>query len=321
MAISTASRALNGHPHVDDLTRQRVAEVAERLGYRPSSAARALRGQSTHTVGVALPDVLNHFYASTIAVLQQHLEERGYGVVLGVTGDDAQRERDTIDRFVRASVDGIVLCPTIVRSPPSPTGIPIVEINRRSGRPGVDRVLYDEDRGTAALVGRLLDLGHRRIAFIGGQPAFSTTRARLAAYRDTLAAHGIEPASGLEQCGRYTPAWGKDVVDRLLAQEDPPTALFASSSEIVLGVLLRARALGIRVPDDLSIVAFGDPAWYEALEAPVTCYRQPLENVGLVAVQLLVARITGQGGPHPTQVTVEGHIIDRQSTKAPPARR
>ncbi|HET7477154.1 MAG TPA: substrate-binding domain-containing protein [Dermatophilaceae bacterium] len=103
----------------------------------------------------------------------------------------------------------------------------------------------------------------------------------------------------------------------MFTRESPPAALFATSSEIVLGVLCRARQVGLRVPDDLSIVAFGDPDWYEVLEAPITCYRQPLESVGLVAVQLMVARINGQAGPRPTQITINGHVIERQSAKAP----
>lgn len=191
VAISTVSRALNGHPHVDPRTRQRVQEAAERLGYRPSVAARALRGSGTRTVGVVLPDMMNHFYARTVSVLQDQLEERGFGVVLTVTNNDGRRERDALDHLGSRQVDGIIIVPTIMRLPPSPDGVPLVELNRQTSRT-VDKVGYDEAVGSQALVEHLIEQGHTRIAYVGGEGGFTTTRNRIAGFRRALEASDIE---------------------------------------------------------------------------------------------------------------------------------
>lgn len=154
VAVSTVSRALNGHPHVSEETRQRIREAAERLGYRPSVAARALRGSGTRTVGVVLPDMMNAFYARTISMVQDQLEERGYSVVMAVTNNEGRRERTGIERLVAGGVDGIIIVPTLTRTPPVPEGVPLVEMNRRSSR-RVDWVGYDEEEGARTLVSHL----------------------------------------------------------------------------------------------------------------------------------------------------------------------
>lgn len=311
LAISTVSRALNGHAHVDDETRRRVLETADRLGYRPSAAGRALRGSATRTVGVVLPDVQNHFYAVTVSVLQEQLEERGYGIVLAVTGNDPRRERDALDRLTSARVDGIVVVPSPIRTPPVPPGIPLVELNRQSARK-VDQVLYDEGDGIRGLVAHLVENGHRDIAFIGGDPNLSTTRRRLLAYRAELAASGIDGQPEHEQLGRYAPDWGATALRTLMGLDPRPTAVVAASSEITLGALQDARRLGVRIPRDLSFVAFGDPDWYRVVDPPLTCYDQPIAQTAGIAVQMLADRMSGSD-KSPTRIVVEGHLVLRDS--------
>lgn len=316
VAVSTVSRALNGHPHVNEETRQRIRETAERLGYRPSAAARALRGSGTRTVGVVLPDMMNAFYARTISMVQDQLEERGYSVVMAVTNNEGRRERTGLDRLIASGVDGIIVVPTPTRRPPTPEGPPLVEMNRRSSR-RVDWVGYDEDEGAHALVGLLVGADHRDIAFIGGQPSFSTTRRRLEGYRRALAEAGVEPDPRWVQLRAYSPDWGSEALERLLALRPAPTAVCASSSELVLGLLTGARRRGLRLPSELSLVAFGKTDWYAVTDPGITTYEQPIEQVSHIAVQLLADRMAGSTAD-PTTVLVEGRVVERDSVAAPP---
>lgn len=316
VAISTVSRALNGHPHVDPTTRQRVQEVAERLGYRPSVAARALRGSGTRTVGVVLPDMMNHFYARTVSVLQDQLEERGFGVVLTVTNNDGRRERDALDHLGSRQVDGIIIVPTLMRTPPSPDGVPIVELNRQSSR-AVDKVVYDEEQGAYELVSHLTGLGHRAVAYVGGEGSFTTTRSRIAGYCRALAEVGVEPHPDWFQLRSHTRAWGAQATEGVLTLAHAPTALFAASSEIALGFLTEARRRGLRLPADMSLVAFGDPDWYEVVDPPITCYEQPIAQCAGIAVQLLANRIGSSPSGEPTRVVVQGRTLVRDSAVAP----
>ncbi len=317
VAMSTVSRALNGHPHVDEHTRARVQEVADRLGYRPSVAARALRGSGTRTVGVVLPDMMNHFYARTVSMLQDQLEDRGYGVVLAVTNNDANRERAALDRLAAADVDGIIIVPSIVRLPPKPVGIPIVELNRESSR-DCDKVCYDEADGAYSLVTYLTELGHRSIAMVGGEASYSTTRRRAAGYQRALSDVGVEMRPEWQQIRTHSREWGAEALRRLMALPEPPTAVFASSSELVLGLLVEARRLGLQVPHDLSFVAFGDPEWYEVVAPEVTSYEQPINQTASIAVQLLANRMSQGTQDAPTKVVVQGRVMMRNSAVQPP---
>lgn len=315
VAISTVSRALNGHPHVNEQTRRRVQDTANRLGYKPSVAARALRGSGTRTVGVVLPDMMNHFYARTVSVLQDQLEERGLGVVLTVTNNDGRREREALDRLGSRQVDGIIIVPTLMRTPPSPDGVPLVELNRQSSR-AVDKVGYDESEGSYALVRHLVEQGHRSVGYIGGEGAFTTTRNRIAGYRRALAEDGIEARPEWFQLRTHTRAWGAEATARILDLPQPPTALFAASSEIALGFLSEARHRGLHLPDDLSLVAFGDPDWYEVVSPAITCYDQPIAQCASIAVQMLANRMAGTSSGDPTKVVVAGRLVLRDSVAA-----
>lgn len=318
VAISTVSRALNGHPHVDEQTRRRVQEAADRLGYRPSVAARALRGSGTRTVGVVLPDMMNHFYARTVSVLQDQLEERGFGVVLTVTANDGRREREALDRLGSRQVDGIIIVPTIMRLPPSPDGVPIIELNRQTSR-AVDKVGYDEAAGSQALVDHLVAQGHTQIAYIGGEGGFTTTRNRIAGFRTALEAANIDAQQDWFLLASHTRAWGAEATRRILDAPAPdrPTAVFAASSEIALGFLTAARHRGLRLPDDLSLVAFGDPDWYEVVTPSITCYDQPIAQCASIAVQLLANRMAGTVSDQLAKVIVEGRVVLRESVAAP----
>ena len=316
VAVSTVSRALNGHPHVNEETRRRIRETAEHLGYRPSAAARALRGSGTRTVGVVLPDMMNAFYARTISMVQDQLEERGHSVVMAVTNNEGRRERTGLERLIASGVDGIIVVPTPTRRPPTPEGPPLVEMNRRSSR-RVDWVGYDEDEGARTLAGLLVGAGHHDIAFIGGQPSFSTTRRRLEGYRRALAEAGVEPDPRWVQLRAYSPDWGSEALGRLLALRPAPTAVCASSSELVLGLLTEARRRGLRLPSELSLVAFGKTDWYAVTDPGITTYEQPIEQVAHIAVQLLADRMAGSTAD-PTTVLVEGRVVERDSVAAPP---
>lgn len=315
VSISTVSRALSNHPYVDKQTRARVKEVAERLNYRPSLAGRALRGLGTHTVGVVLPDMMNHFYARTVSILQDQLEDRGYGVTFAVTNNDIKRERDALERLASAYVDGVIIVPVIARNPPEPPDMAIVELNRISSRK-VDKISYDETVGAYQLTKHLVNQGHRAIAYIGGNDNFTTTRNRLNGFFQALKEADIPSRPELLQCRSYTRSWGARATSILLDLDDPPTAVFSSSSEVTLGFLTTAHGRGLSLPDDMSLVSFGDPEWYEVVVPAITSYKQPIATCASLAVQMLTNRMADPNST-PTKITVEGEISYRNSVGSP----
>jgi LacI family transcriptional regulator, galactose operon repressor len=303
VAISTVSRALNGHPSVSPATREQIVATAARLGYRPNNAARALRSRSSSTIGVVLPDMLNNFYAACTAVLQEQFEQRGYGMVLAVTRNDPSREREALHRLSSAQVEGLVLVPTSRRWELPGPQVPVVEMNRHSSRSGVDVVQSEEREGAREVVEHLLDQGHERIAVIVGEQQFSTTVERVDGARQAMDAAGLPLPAEFLLFG-----W---------ALHPRPTAVFAASSELALGALHAAQRLGVSIPRDLSLVAFGDPDWFEVCQPPLTSFEQPLHEVGMIAAQLLLSRLSGeQSAPRASRVRVRGRLVVRESTAA-----
>lgn len=324
VSISTVSRALSGHPHVSEELRTRIHETARRLGYRPNGVARALREQRSRTVGIVLPDILNVTYATGAAVLQRVFQRAGYSVALLISDNDPAQELDCLERLREQRVDGVVHVPC------TPGGaqllnregseIPVVELFRHSSRRSFDSVLADDEAGAHSIAAHLADLGHRRIGIITGSASHSTTAHRQEGVLRALAARSIDPDECTILYGEYTRDWGRSAFSQLMREPAPPTAVFATSTELVLGVLLAAVAQGVRFPEDVSLAALGNPEWYQVVRTPITTYSLPLEDMAAAAAQLLVSRITQAGRPPagPTSFVVSGSFFARASTTPPP---
>ncbi len=325
LSAATASRALSGHPHVDEATRRRVVRVAGELGYRPNALARALRVQTTRTIGLIIPDIRNDFYAESATVVQGALEAFGYRLILCISNGDPDHDHSYLRTLAEHRVDGIVHVP----STPTDAGeleaggrrIPVVELLRHSPEGAFDAIVSDDREGAAALTRHLVRLGHRRIAMLTGPDAYSTTRYRIAGYRDAL--HEVSVAPGAERVyyGTYSPAAGYALTREALAATPRPTAIFSSGSPLTSGVLRALAEARVRVPRDVSVVAYEDPEWYAMSVPALTCYALPLREMGRVAAERIVARVSDAGARArpPDVLRFSGRLMVRDSTGPPSA--
>ncbi len=319
LSISTVSRALTGHPHVHEETRHRVRSVAQELGYQPNALARALRRNQTKTVGLVIPDILNEFYASGATVLQSVLEHQGYRLILCISNNDPESDRRYLTALLQQRVDGIVHVPCtpdgarIVRE--SDDAVPVVELNRLSKSGLFDAVVSDDREGGLKVARYLLQLGHRRIGLIAGPESFSTTGNRLAGFREAFREAGLAVDPSLILHGDYSRAWGTQAVYAFMAMSPRPTALFVTGNQITLGALRGLVDLNLRVPDQVSLIGYDDPDWYAVWKPPITTYALPLKEMGLVAAQLLLARMAAAKteASMPTVSRVAGQLVIRES--------
>ncbi len=322
LSPATVSRALSGQRYVDDETRARVVAAAHALGYRPNALARALRAKQTMTVGLIVPDIRNDFYAETASVLQGAFEERGYRLLLCISNNAAESDRSYLRTLAEFRVDAIVYVPSTPTGArglvSAPKRIPVVELLRHTEDGAYDAIVSDDREGAVALTAHLVAAGHRRIAMIAGPEALSTTRYRVAGYREVMRGAGL--AARIER-GPYTPAHGYAAARDLLAREPRPTAIFSSAGPLTVGVLRALKDLGAAVPADVSLVAFEDPEWYAAQNPPLTCYGLPLREMALVAVELVTSRLAEPAAAErpPTTLRFSGHLIVRASTAPPRA--
>ncbi|MBV8749398.1 MAG: LacI family DNA-binding transcriptional regulator [Candidatus Eremiobacteraeota bacterium] len=323
LSAATVSRALSGHPYVDERTRGRIVRAASELGYRPNALARALRVQTTRTIGLIIPDIHNDFYAESATVLQGAFEAHGYRLILCISNNDPAHDRRYLRTLAEHRVDGIVHVPSssvdVHELEAGGRRIPVVELLRQSPEAQFDAVLSDDYEGAATLTRHLLALGHRRIAMLTGPATFSTTRSRVDGYRMALREAGFGPNDEFVLYGSYTPACGHDATRAVLARTPRPTAIFSSGSPLTNGVLRALAEARVRVPGDLSVVAYEDPDWYAISVPPLTCYTLPLREMGRVAADTIMARVADGAAPRPPAVLrFAGRLIVRESTAPPP---
>lgn len=318
---STVSYVLNDQTElkipISDETRQRVMDAIAELGYEPDARAQSLRLGHTNIVGVIIPAIQNPFFWQILSGISDRLQEAGYSVYLSQHPLNAQQEANTIRQLRRQPVDGFILLAAAKYLLPK-----LGEYLRRAGRPVVeitsakaeyDHVAHSYAGGTRALMGHLLELGHRRIGFIYGVDREAQGFDRLLVYREVLEEVGLPINKSLEiHCGEeledaYQAAYG------LLNRADRPTALLVINDMLAIAVLRAARDLGLNIPGDLSVASFDDIPFANYTQPRLTTVSGKAEDSGREAVRLLLKRLAEPDLPQ--QVTTSNvELIVREST-------
>lgn len=324
MSKSTVSKVLNRRPNISPETRAQVEAVIERLGYVPSTGPRL--GSELRQVNIVFDTLINVHSLQVLDSVVAASAETGIDVVVNVLNhsypDDATPLSGgwVTDLAAKGSV-GVI----IVTSELTP------QQRRRFRQAGLGVVVIDplnpldDDTvsvGSTNFAGgvqatrHLLALGHRRIAFAGGPPNSSASRERLQAFRSTLEAEGIEPDQRLILEAGFQFEAGMRMTNTLLDVPEPPTAIFAACDTSALGALEAARERGIRVPDELSIIGFDDTYAAAMSAPPLTTIRQPLSDIGRVALRTLLQLTRGER-PDSRHIQLATRLVVRESTGAP----
>lgn len=321
LSTATVSRALRGLPGVSEETRARVREVAQRMGYVASAAASVLAGGQTRTVAVVVPFVTRWYFGEIVEGVEAVLRERGYDVLLyNLAGDSEARHRVLSTHLLTKRVDGIMIIgvePTESEREWLATHAPPVGLVGASV-PGLPTVRIDDRQVALTAMQHLLDLGHRRIAFIGGSAVeplhFATPRARRDGYQEALRDAGIAPDPALEAWGHFTIEGGIAAGAALLGLAEPPTAVFCASDEMAWGVMRVAMEKRVRIPEALSVIGIDDHPLSRFTD--LTTVRQPVAALGSAAAERLVAQLTGATlGTEDLVMPTE--LIVRRSTSSP----
>ena len=321
---ATVSRVLSGNAeYMRAETRERVLEAIEQLNYRPSSVARSLTSKRTNTAGILVSDVSNPFYPEVIHGVEDVALNNDYNIFLCNTSYDLARGMTFIRSLADKQVDGILIMSSVMSDEwvleLTQRNIPAVildwEINREiEGAVGLIEV--DFAAGISAAVQHLTDLGHRRLAHISGPLHMRTARLRRDAFLQAAAAQGIQTAvieSDLRIEG------GREALMHLLTLPQRPTAVFAANDLMAMGLVRAARANGLHVPRDLSVVGLDDIWLVADMEPPLTTVALPRYEIGRIAMQMLfdLLKQTAQVEQPIYRKQVATHLVMRQSTASP----
>jgi DNA-binding LacI/PurR family transcriptional regulator len=319
LSAMTVSRALNGHPDVKKETRRRVIARATELNYRPNRWARSLVTQRSRIVGAVIPKITYSFFGEIIGGLQDVLEQEGYSLILSNSSEDPERERREIDMLVGSRAEGLVVASVIRHDDPSffrglqDEGVPMVLIDRTFAGFEASSATTDDYRVGCLAAEHLIGLGHKRMAHIMGAPV-STGEQRRQGFLDTLKAAGIQvPPQYIVAGGGFDVEAGVSGMSKLLKLNPRPTAVFGPSDPASMGAVQTARAAGLRVPEDISVIGAG-AIEHDYLPDPfMTTLRWDRRVMGEKAGHMLVRLMAGEDLHH-ENVVMQPTLLVRRST-------
>jgi LacI family transcriptional regulator len=320
VSIKTVSRVLNNEKYVGAETRARVTAVVERLHFRPSSAARMLAGRRSFQIALICDNPSPYYVYEMQSGIRDRCEEAGVRMIAQPYDRQSQRLLADIESLIDSTqIDGLILTPPASDDPAvlallAARAVPFVRVSPGRDAPPSPATFIDNRRAAREMTCHLIGLGHRRIAFITGDPGFATSAQRLAGYRDALAAADVAVDDALIQPGDYGFASGAAAAAALLALADPPSAIFAANDEMAAGALSVAHQHGVKVPGALSIAGFDDTPIASMVWPPLTTIRQPTRAMAYQAANLLLAADAGGGAQ---QLELGFELVVRGST-APP---
>ena len=322
VSTATVSRALRGLPSVSAQTQQTVRRVAEDLGYVVSRSASSLASGRTMTVGVVTPYVRRWYYATLIEEVERELRAVGYDALLVGVGASMT---DPVELFraevLRGRVDGLVIltAPLTGREMDGVRRLTVPIAFVGAGAAGAMSVRVDDLAVGRTATEHLTGLGHRKIAYVGGDPDDHRNLAapldRRAGWLSVLRQVGVEPPPAYAEKSDFTAETGRQATERLLALPDPPTAVFAASDDIAFGVVAAANAAGLTVPNDLSVIGVDDHELSETFG--LTTIAQPVAEQGRLAAKLVLAAVGGDLSRRHEQRIVDTELVCRRTT-APP---
>lgn len=316
VSMMTVSRAINNKDGISEATRQRILEIVDKLGYRPSDIARSLATDRTSTIGLVVPDISNPFFSKIALAIEQVAYARGYSVFMCNTNENIDREMEIMRSLESKRVDGLIVCSSrlyedelcaALKNHPN-----VVLVNRTLPDHITGTVMVADVEGGAMATNHLLNTGHRAIGFLASTERSYSSKQRFTGYQRALAAADItHQPEWMRHCLPMSET-GKQAAMDLLQAAPELTALQCSNDLVAVGALQACAELGCVVPDDIAIIGFDDIYLAPLVNPPLTTCRIPIDQMGQQAMQLLLDYINDCDGEC-NDIVVQAELVVRAS--------
>jgi len=317
---STVSRVINSNIPVDAETRRRVETAVQKLDYKPNLMAKGLRIKRSHLIGLVVPEIVHHTFASFIQYLEEAAVARGYNLIVGNHRDDPSLEESFIDMLVRRNVDGIIFSRVSDKSRImkfiDKARVPVVVIDRAAEHEELASVVLDNHRAGQIAGDHLGSLGHRAIGCVTGPLRIPLSRERLAGFRDALSRFGASLPDDAVFEGDFKFESGMRGAEAILRGHPEITAIWAQNDLMAVGVLKHLLEIGREVPAGMSLVGMDDITLARMITPALTTVTQPFEQICEKAVEMLLAMKEGDQSS-PGRIILEPGLVVRDSTSAP----
>lgn len=321
VSVTTVSRVLNGEKYVKDDLKAKVKRVIDELGYAPSHIARSLVRKKTNLIGVIVPDLTSSFYSTILSSIEETASLNDYNLLVCNIIEDTDKELKYLNVFKEMRVDGIIIMheklSDDIRSFINKLDIPVIFSSVRPVDHKFVSVIIDDYEAAYDATRYLIELGHERIAFIGGDMRDITSgQNRYVGYRNALKDHRVRIVNDYIRFGDYKTQSGYNLMKELLACEPRPTALFAVSDDMAVGAMNCIHDHQLKVPDDISIIGFDGSQLTELVRPRLSSMEQPIQDMGKITVDTLIELISDPTFS-PREDLILGHkLVVRDSCRA-----
>lgn len=322
---STVSRALHGNPMIPPETTARIRKIANELGYVPNTVASGLRKTHSKVLGVLVRRIDDAFLAEVLQGIEDVLHAEGYGLFLATSHRDPERERAIFRNMSERRVDGVIVCSTEVNETHlrqlSRFGVPTVLINNQAAMEMAHSVSHDDVAGGLALTRHLLELGHRRVAYLGHSRTGRITQERLEGYKQAIAQAGLPYRTEYVAAGPNGTAEGGAIgMTKLLAVDERPTAVVCFNDIMAIGAMHALLQAGLSVPGDCSVTGFDNIPLSRYVNPPLTTFHQPRYELGTEAAEMMLRLLNRKDKMLDAAeiISLRGRLVVRGSTAPPP---
>ncbi len=322
VAPSTISKALNNKPGVNPELRKKIVEVAEKLGYRRNPMAIYLKTKKSKVIGLVIPNVSNYFFGKLVLSIEKCLYERGYQYILSNTDENEEKEMEYLQTYSTYDVGGIISVTALVTMKRKMvqaynsfliSGKPVVFVDRIIKGLNASYVVLDNTGAAFEAVEYLVKNGHRRIGVIIGPKGVYTSEKRLEGFLKAVNTFGIDFREDWMVKGEFSLKTSyENVLNAFSNLKEIPTALVALNNMMAMGALEAFKELGIKVPEDVSILTFDDMPWHKFFDPPLTSISQPIEEMSILSASILLEEMRN---PHKKKraVVLKGKLVERGS--------
>lgn len=323
VSIATVSRVINDKPGVSDKAKRKVMAVIEETDFRPNQIAKSLTNQKTNVIGIVMPGV-NNYFSDRIDAINKVCKQRGYSLMITANYKDSNLTSEDVDNFnllFEKRVDGIIYFPTNVMREHKEVirkinkKIPIVITDKEISDLSLPCVVQDFIGPTKEVMTHLLDMGHKRIAFIKGLSYDLPNMERQQTYESMLIQAGLNVDMSLVEEGAYSVESGYDSMNRIMARtSEPPTAVLAGNDHMAIGAIKALKEKGYKVPDDVSVIGYDDIEFAKYVSPSLTTVKVNQYTMGTIAATMVIDLIEGHINPN-HKMTMDYEYVIRDSIK------
>jgi LacI family transcriptional regulator len=321
VSTATVSNVLNGLRFVGPEKQRRVLDAVASLSYNRNRAAASLRSRRSHMIGIVLPDITTSFFSAMFRRIEELAADSNYQILLAESQEDTGRERERVQALIARQADGLIVVPCIDKSPAldeiRQSGIPTVIFDRVAADTDFDSIAVDNIAAGRAGAEHLLALGHRNIVFLASDPGLRNITERTEGYRSALREAGLGHRMRVIVAGDKA-VDGERSMRAVLAEADPPSAVFASTHILAMGALRAIWAAGLQIPQSVSLLTFDESVWMTALRPFLSVIHQPVEEIARAIWSTMTERLAGRASP-PVHLDLKCSLIARESTGSYPA--